>query len=98
MGGLDHGPHQASPPEDASLSARNARYGVWLFAVYLAFYAAFVLLNAFRPQVMDITPAAGINLAVLYGFGLIVAAFALALVYAWLCRAPSRSSQPEDAA
>ena len=31
----------------------------------------------------------GINLAVLYGLGLIVVAFLLALLYDWLCRAPS---------
>ena len=31
-------------------------------------------------------PAAGVNVAVLWGFGLIAAAFVLALVYGWLCR------------
>ena len=30
----------------------------------------------------------GVSLAVLSGLGLIAAAFLLALVYAWLCRAP----------
>lgn len=94
MGGLDHGPAEAAR-EDEQFAARNARYGIRLFALYLALYAAFVLLSAFRPQVMDLT-LAGINLAVIYGFALIVAAFVLALIYAWLCRGQGRSGKPED--
>ena len=66
-------------------SRRNARIGLRLFAVYLVIYTAFVLLNAFRPDVMERT-AAGVNLAVLSGFGLIAGAFVIALAYGWLCR------------
>ena len=29
---------------------------------------------------------AGVNLAILYGFGLIIAALVLALIYGWLCK------------
>jgi uncharacterized membrane protein (DUF485 family) len=29
---------------------------------------------------------AGLNLAIVYGFGLIIAALVLAAVYGWLCR------------
>jgi uncharacterized membrane protein (DUF485 family) len=64
----------------------NARLGVILFFVYLAFYAGFVLLAAFSPATMARTPWAGVNLAIWYGFALILAAFALALVYGALCR------------
>jgi uncharacterized membrane protein (DUF485 family) len=71
---------------------RNARVGLRLFAVYLVLYAGFVLLAAFAPAVMEHTPAAGVNLAVWYGFGLIAAALALALVYGWLCREEPRNS------
>jgi uncharacterized membrane protein (DUF485 family) len=65
---------------------RHARYGLVLFLVYLLFYGTFMLINAFRPKWMDIIPAAGVNLAIWYGFALIAVALALALVYAWLCR------------
>lgn len=64
---------------------RNARIGRWLFAIYLVLYGGFVLLNAFSPETMEILPAAGINLAIYYGFGLIVAAFVLAMLYGILC-------------
>ena len=51
------------------MNYRNARLGFFLFFVYLALYGGFVLLNAFAPQLMQWTPLAGINLAILYGFG-----------------------------
>lgn len=76
--------------EDAAASARNARRGLWLFAVYFLFYAAFVAANAFWPDSMSAT-VAGISLAVVVGMVLIVAAFVLALVYSWLCRAGAKS-------
>ena len=38
---------------------------------------------------MDARPFAGVNVAVLSGLGLIAAALVLALVYAWVCRAPA---------
>ncbi len=68
------------------MQARNARIGLILFAVYLLLYGGFVMLNAFSPQTMEVTPIAGVNLAILYGFALIVAALVLALTYGWLCR------------
>jgi uncharacterized membrane protein (DUF485 family) len=95
MGGFDHTPAEAEH-DDQPTAARNARQGLWLFGLYLSLYAAFVLLNAFRPEVMDVVPAAGLNLAVIYGFGLIVTAFALALVYAWLCRGQGHSATLQE--
>jgi uncharacterized membrane protein (DUF485 family) len=64
----------------------NARLGLWLFLVYVILYGGFMGLAAFAPQVMAKKPFGGVNLAILYGLGLIVAAFVLALVYAVLCR------------
>lgn len=74
--------------DDEHTSARNARIGLWLFAVYLAFYAGFVLTNAFAPDRMKDVFALGLNLAVVWGFALIGLALVLALVYGWLCRRP----------
>jgi uncharacterized membrane protein (DUF485 family) len=65
---------------------RNSRIGLVLFFVYLAFYAGFVLLAAFSPKAMERAPWAGVNLAIWYGFALILAAFVLALLYGALCR------------
>jgi uncharacterized membrane protein (DUF485 family) len=87
MAGLDHGATHPKEVEDPQLSARNARYGMVLFLFYFSIYAGFVGLNAFRPDIMELSPAWGLNLAILYGFALIIIAMILALVYCWLCRA-----------
>jgi uncharacterized membrane protein (DUF485 family) len=62
------------------------RWGLVLFLVYLLLYGGFVYLNAFRSDVMARPSLGGINLATIYGFGLIVAALLLALIYMLLCR------------
>jgi uncharacterized membrane protein (DUF485 family) len=59
----------------------TGRIGLTLFAIYVTLYGGFMLLSAFWPSAMEAKPFAGINLAILYGFGLIVAAFGLALLY-----------------
>ncbi len=74
--------------ENPQLVTRNTRTGLWLFVVYLALYAGFMGLSTFAPQVMKIRPFGGLNLAVLYGFGLILAALILAIIYLLLCRRP----------
>lgn len=85
MGGLDHGPN-VTTHEDPAVAARNARFGLVLFAVYLVLYGGFMLLNTLAPHWLERTPLAGVNLAILYGFGLIAAALLLALIYGYLCR------------
>lgn len=64
----------------------NTRLGLILFAIYLALYLGFVLINAFAADVMDTITLAGLNLAIVYGFALIVIALVLALIYGWMCR------------
>ena len=76
-----------------STSARNTRIGLSLFGVYLLLYGGFVVLAAFWPDLMETTPLAGVNLAIWYGFGLIVAAIVLALIYGWACRPDTRRSR-----
>lgn len=71
---------------------RTSRLGIALFAVYLLLYGGFVLLNTFAPGTMELTPWAGINVAVLYGFGLIIAAVVLALIYG--CFVNDSGSEP----
>jgi uncharacterized membrane protein (DUF485 family) len=67
------------------MGTRNARIGLILFFVYLALYVGFVFLSAFSPDTMEATPVAGINVAILYGFFLIISAIVLALIYGLVC-------------
>jgi len=50
------------------------------------FYGGFMALSAFWPEVMSKPFLRGVNIAVVYGFALIVAALVLALVYMQACR------------
>ena len=67
--------------------------GPILFAVYLLLYGGFVVLAALSPATMD-APIGGINLAVWYGFVLIIAAVVLALIYGVF--APGEAATSED--
>lgn len=78
------------------MSTHNSRIGLAMFVVYLVFYGGFVLLSAFSPQTMEITPLAGVNLAIWYGFGLIGLAILLALVYGWICRSGAQPPAATD--
>jgi uncharacterized membrane protein (DUF485 family) len=64
-----------------------------LFVAYLALYVGYMWLVAFRPDLMAKLPWGGVNTAILYGFGLIVAALVTSLVYGLLCRTSSGGSE-----
>ncbi|CAN5866210.1 hypothetical protein BH23PLA1_BH23PLA1_41760 [soil metagenome] len=72
--------------ENPDLVSAQARVGLRLFLVYSLIYAGFIGLNAFAPRAMAWTPFGGLNVAILYGMGLIASAFVLALIYMALCR------------
>ena len=97
MGGLDHHAATDVVHDNVATAERNSRLGLILFAVYLILYVGFVLLSAFWPKMLDETPLAGLNVAILYGMGLIVAALLLALVYSWLCRSRLADNAQEAA-
>ena len=80
-------PHEVHDDHHAPTVARNARVGLWLFAVYVLLYGGFMALSAFYPQRMSQPALGGVNLAVTYGLVLILGAFVLALVYMFLVRA-----------
>lgn len=62
------------------------RLGIWMFLAYSLFYASFVAINLLNPLAMAAIIFAGLNLATVYGFALIIVALLEALVYDWLCR------------
>lgn len=101
MAGFDHKPSESEEPENVETIQRNTNLGLKLFAVYLILYGGFVFLNTFSPSRMEVVVFAGLNLAIVYGFTLIIAAFVLAIIYGWLCRndlSSSKSDHNEEAA
>ena len=83
--------------ERVSMETRNSRIGLVLFGIYLLLYGGFVFLNAFSPESMEAIPVAGVNLAIVFGFGLILAAFVLAVVYGFLCRTTEEQAAKKEA-
>jgi uncharacterized membrane protein (DUF485 family) len=77
-------PH--APHDHSQATTRQSRYGLILFLIYVIFYGLFVYLSAFRADLMASRPFGGVNFAVLYGLGLIIAAIVLALIYMVICR------------
>ncbi|HEX3997020.1 MAG TPA: DUF485 domain-containing protein [Pirellulales bacterium] len=78
-----------APAVQTPIDRHNARWGLVLFAVYVALYVGFMILAAFAPdQMAKPTAIAGLNLAIVYGIGLIVAALVLAFIYSLVSKSP----------
>jgi uncharacterized membrane protein (DUF485 family) len=74
----------ASAGRDPAFAFKR-RLGVIMFLAYGAVYAGFIAVNLVSPVLMEAIVGAGLNLAVVYGLGLIVLALLLALVYNRAC-------------
>lgn len=73
----------------------NAKLGLKLFFVYLVLYLGFVFASAFAASTMEREAVAGLNLAIVYGFALIIGALLMAFLYGALCKAePIEATQP----
>jgi len=78
-----HKPVLSEKPDHAI--AFKTRLGIAIFLAYTAAYAGFVAVNLLAPALMAKNIMFGLNLAVVYGFGLIIVALILALIYNHLC-------------
>jgi len=56
-----------------------------MFWIYAVIYGGFVAINLIKPTAMETTVFLGLNLAVVYGMGLILLAFLAALAYNAAC-------------
>lgn len=78
-----HGPAVKLGKDNASPA--KAKLGVILFFVYALIYSVFVIINVNMPQLMAKEMFFGLNLAVAYGFGLIVIAIVMGVIYNFVC-------------
>ena len=98
--------HEPAPESGEDHAADyKMRLGVKMFIFYAVFYVIFVAINVTVPRLMETTIIFGLNLAVTYGFGLIVLALIMALIYNFMCgrqeallnireAAPEKPAQP----
>ena len=85
-----------SSPSDVQRA--NSRLGLWLFSVYLVLYLGFVFISAFATSTMEAKAIAGLNLAIIYGFALIIGALVLALIYGALCKPEPTGNESDSEA
>jgi len=78
-----HKPVLSTKPDHAITF--KTRIGISIFLAYAAAYVGFVVVNLLAPTLMAKNIMFGLNLAVVYGFGLIIVALILALIYNHLC-------------
>jgi len=76
----------ATPAAKDPAGPYKMRLGIWMFLFYATFYAGFVTINLVSPKTMGTIVFAGLNLATVYGFSLIIVALIEALIYDGLCR------------
>ncbi len=91
-----HEPAQVHGIDEAA--AYKRRLGLKMLAFYGTLYVIFIIINVVWPKAMGTMVVAGLNLAIIYGFALIIIAFLLALVYNWLCTRHEKTFETEGKA
>ena len=79
---MDHGP--ATEWREEKSQNFKAKLGIFMFAIYTPFYFAFVISAVVNPQFMA-RDVGKLNVAIVYGFMIIVLAIVQALIYNWIC-------------
>ncbi len=79
---MGHGPAVKLGKDNAA--SYKTKLGVKMFIAYTLVYATFVILNTTNPKVMEST-LFGQTAAVSWGFGLIILALVMAVIYNRLC-------------
>jgi len=80
-----HGP-AAELGEDKA-TGKKAKLGVILFIIYAAIYAVFVIIGLLYTGLLSTKIIFGLNLAVVYGVGLIILAMVMGFFYSLICTA-----------
>ncbi|MCG8549902.1 MAG: DUF485 domain-containing protein [Desulfobacterales bacterium] len=91
---MAHGP-STDWGEDKAIGFKT-KLGLWLFLVYVLVYVGFIWINVASPKTMATIVFAGQNLAVVYGFGLIILAFVMGIIYDILCSNKENELNEED--
>jgi len=78
-----HGP--AAKLETDSAASKKAKLGIVLFFFYLIIYAGFVIIGLAYPELMGVHVLGKQNLAIVYGFGLIILAIVMGFIYNAVC-------------
>ena len=76
-------------------SGIKTKIGLWMFLLYTLVYAGFIFITVTFPELME-KDIGHLNLAIVYGLGLIVFALILALIYNYLCSKHEKNLNGND--
>ena len=79
---MEHGP--ASEWKEDKSEGFKTKLGLFMVAIYTIVYFAFIVIAVTNPQLMA-KDIGGLNLAIAYGFGIIILAIIQALIYNFAC-------------
>ena len=80
---MSHGP-ATEWKVNKTLDKKKAQLGVVMFVIYTIVYAGFIYINVWDSKIMKIS-IGSLNVAIVYGFVLIVLALVLAIIYNHIC-------------
>jgi uncharacterized membrane protein (DUF485 family) len=89
--------HQPAAELGRDLSIpKKTKLGVVLFLIYSAIYAGFVIIGTLDPDSLGGRIFADLNLAVVYGMGLIILAAIMGLFYNYFCTKYEKQMNREE--
>lgn len=91
---MSHGP--AVEWKEQKSTAKKAKLGIVMVLIYTFVYGAFVTINVVNPKLMKID-IGSLNLAIVYGFGLIILALVQAVIYNQYCTRLEEKEEAEEA-
>lgn len=92
---MDHGPAIQTYESD-DLKMYKQKLGLKLFLAYAVFYAIFVVISTAFPDMMEKVIFLGLNLAIVYGFSLIIIAILLGVIYNIYCTRRENGTKGEE--
>jgi len=90
---MGHGP-TTKWGDDKSIPFK-IKLGLWMFSFYLLLYGGFIVINVVNPKLMSID-IGSLNLAIVYGFSLIIIALIMALIYNFLSTRSEKKYNKKD--
>ncbi|MFC1995805.1 DUF485 domain-containing protein [Chloroflexota bacterium] len=89
---MEHGPEMEWPTEKSQ--GFKTKLGLIMFAIYTPIYFSFILIAVVNPKIMA-KDIGSLNVAIVYGFGIIILAIVQALVYNYICQKRETMEDPD---